>query len=90
MKATLTLGKNGRLAIPSAVRKKPQLSAGAKLCLEVVEDQIVLAEQVPEAEITWHKDGRPVVTGWTGFDAAKAVREMRADQVAKLDAPFRR
>lgn len=88
MTATVTLDKAGRLVLPKPVRDQLHLRAGSKLRLDVMGDHMELTQEVPEVKIVQKKDGLPVVVGWKGFDAAKAVREMREDQVARLDAPF--
>jgi AbrB family looped-hinge helix DNA binding protein len=90
MTAILTLDKAGRLVLPKPMREKLHLREGAKLKAEIVGDKIELEQEVPEVKIVRKKDGLPVVVGWKGFDAAKAVREMREDQVARLDAPHKR
>lgn len=90
MTATLTLDKAGRLVLPKPVRDKMHLRAGSRLRLDVLGDKLELTQEVPEVKIVRKKDGLPVVVGWEGFDAAKAVREMREDQVARLDAPSRK
>lgn len=87
---TLTLDEAGRLAIPQPVREKMHLRAGSRLRLDVMEDHMELTQEAPEATIVYKQDGLPVVTGWEGFDAAKAVREMREEQVSRLDEPFRK
>lgn len=88
MTATVTLDKTGRFVIPKPMREQLQLRAGSKLRLAVLDDRIEISEEAPEAEIVRKKDGLRAVMGWKGFDAAKAVREMRSDQVARLGAPF--
>ncbi len=88
MTATVILDKTGRFVIPKSMREQLQLRAGSKLRLAVIDDRIELSEELPEAEIVRKKDGLRVVVGWEGFDAAKAVREMREEQVARLEEPF--
>ncbi len=88
MTATVILDKTGRFVIPKSMREQLQLRAGSKLLLAVIDDRIELSEELPEAEIVRKKDGLRVVVGWEGFDAAKAVREMREEQVARLEEPF--
>lgn len=90
MTATITLDKTGRFVIPKAMRDQLHLRAGAKLLLNVIDDRIELSEDVPEVKIVRKKDGMRVVVGWEGFDAAKAVREMREEQVARLEEPFQK
>ena len=90
MTATVILDKTGRILIPKSMREQLQLRAGSKLRLNVIDDRIELSEEVPKTKIVRKRDGLRVVVGWEGFDAAKAVREMREEQVARLEAPFRR
>jgi AbrB family looped-hinge helix DNA binding protein len=88
MTAILTLDKAGRLVLPKPMREKLHLREGAKLKAEIVGDKIELEQEMPEVKIVRKKGGRRVVAGWTGFDAAKAVRDMRKDQMERLLAPF--
>ncbi len=90
MTATLVLDKAGRLVLPKPVRDLMHLRAGSKLRLEIVGDKLELTQEAAKVKIERRKDGLRVVVGWEGFDAAKAVREMRDDQVDRLDAPFRK
>ncbi len=90
MTAILTLDKAGRLVLPKPMREKLHLREGAKLKAEIVGDKIELEQEEQEVKIVRRKSGRRVVVGWEGFDAAKAVREMREDQVARLEAPFKK
>lgn len=84
------MDKAGRLVLPKWMRDKLQLKGGSKLRAEIRGDGIALEEEVPQTKIGRGKSGRRVVEGWEGFDAARAVREMREDQVARLEAPFRK
>jgi len=88
MTATLTLDKAGRLVLPKPIRDKLHLREGSKLRLDLMGDKLEISHAVPEVKIV-KRGKRRVVVGWEGFDAAKAVREMREDQVARLEAPFR-
>ena len=88
MSSTLTMDKAGRVVLPKPIRDRLHLQTGAKLRIEIVGDKLELSQEVPEVKIARGKSGRRIVTGWVGFDAAKAVREMREDQVARLDAPY--
>ena len=87
MTATLTLDKAGRVVLPKRLRDHLHLHAGSILRAEIVGDKIELAEEATSAQVIRKKDGLPVIIGWEGFDAAKAVREMREDQVARLTPP---
>jgi AbrB family looped-hinge helix DNA binding protein len=89
MNATLVMDKAGRLVLPKPIRERMRLRPGARLRVEIVGEKLELTEEVPEVKIVRKKDRLPVIVGWEGFDAATAVREMREDQVSRLDAPFR-
>lgn len=89
MHATVTLDKAGRFVVPKAIRDQLKLRGGSKLRLNVIDDRIELSEEESEARVLRKRNGLRVV-GWEGFDAAKAVREMREEQVARLEAPFRK
>ncbi len=88
MSATITLDSAGRLVLPKAMREKMHLRTGSKLRAVIVGDKIELEQEVPETKVVRNKSGRRVVMGWEGFDAGKAVREMREEQVSRLEAPF--
>lgn len=89
MSAILVLDKAGRVVLPKQMRDRLHLDAGSKLRIEIVDDRLELRQEVPEVKIV-KQGGRRVVAGWEGFDAAKAVREMREDQVSRLDKPSRK
>jgi AbrB family looped-hinge helix DNA binding protein len=86
MSATIVLDKAGRIVLPKVIRDRLRLSAGAKLRAEVVGDKLELTQEIPDVKLV-KRGKRRVVVGWEGFDAAKAVREMREDQVKRFDAP---
>jgi AbrB family looped-hinge helix DNA binding protein len=87
MSTTITLDKAGRIVLPKVIRDRLRLSPGAKLRAEVIGDKLELTQEVAEVRLA-KRGKRRVVVGWEGFDAAKAVRKMREDQVERLDAPF--
>lgn len=87
MDATLVMDKAGRVVLPKPIRERMQLRTGARLRLEIVGDTLELTPEVPEVKVV-RRGKRRVIVGWEGFDAAKAVREMREDQVRRLDAPY--
>jgi AbrB family looped-hinge helix DNA binding protein len=87
MNATLVMDKAGRVVLPKPIREKMRLRPGARLRVEIVGEKLELTEEVPEVKIV-RRGKRRVIVGWEGFDAAKAVREMREEQVARLDAPY--
>ena len=86
MSATIILDKAGRLLLPKAIRDRLHLREGSKLKLEIVGDKLEMRREVQVASIELREDGLPVIVGWEGFDAANAVREMRADHVERLTA----
>lgn len=88
MAHTLTVDKAGRVILPKLLRDKLHLRIGSRLKAEVVGERIELTEDIPEAQVE-QRGRRRVVIGWEGFDAAKAVREMREEQVARLSKPIR-
>lgn len=90
MTATLTMDSAGRLVLPKAIRDRLHLRAGSKLRLELVGDKLELSQEANAVKIVRQRDGLPVIVGWEGYDAAAAVREMRDEQVERLDNPFRR
>lgn len=90
MHATVTLDKAGRFVVPKAIRDQLKLRGGSKLRLNVIDDRVELSEGEAEVRVLRKRNGLRVVVGWEGFDAAKAVREMREEQVARLEAPFRK
>ena len=89
MTATITIDSAGRLVLPKAMREKMHLHAGSKLRADLVGEKLEISTEVPLATIA-KRGKRRVITGWDGFDAALAVREMREDQVARLDAPAKK
>lgn len=86
MSQTLTVDSVGRVVLPKRIRDKMHLSAGAKLRIEMVGDKLELSQEVSQVKIEQKKDGLPTIIGWDGFDAAQAVREMREEQIERLDA----
>lgn len=84
MTASLTLDKAGRIVLPKRLREKLHLEPGAKLQARLVGDHIEISEAESEVQIVQKSDGLPAIVGWKGFDAARAVREMREDQVKRL------
>lgn len=84
---TATLDKAGRIVLPKKLRDRLHLKPGAKFNIEVVGDKIEIERESPKLKIV-RKGGVRVVMGWEGFDAAKAVNEMREEYLEKLSAPF--
>ncbi len=86
MNSSIVLDKAGRLVLPKAIRDRLHLSAGSKLRAEVVGDKLELTPEATEVQLV-KRGKRRVVVGWEGFDAAKAVQEMREDQMERLNGP---
>lgn len=90
MVMTLTLDDAGRIPLPQPVRDLMHLHAGSKVRVDVRENEMVLKPQEePEVRIAKHGKRR-VVVGWEGFDAVTAVKEMREEQMARLEPPFQK
>ena len=68
----------GRIVLPSEVRRRLNLSAGARMRLEIVAERIELTPE-PESAQPLVRKGRRMVLPPTGasLDAAAAVREER-------------
>ncbi len=90
MSTTLVLDPSGRIVLPKAIRDRLHLRAGSMLRLEVQGDTMELTQEVAEVKIERRKDGLPVVVGWEGFDAAKAVREVREEHLDRLAGTHRK
>jgi AbrB family looped-hinge helix DNA binding protein len=88
MKATLRMDKAGRIVIPKAFRQHWELQPGSMFTAEIIGDRIELREEIPQPNIVRSKNGRRVIVGWDGFDAAVAVQEARERQIKRLEAPF--
>ena len=83
MSTTISIDKAGRLILPKAIREKMHLDEHSRLSVQVVADKIELTPEANQAEIE-EVDGLPVVTGWDGFDAARAVNDAREAYEEKL------
>ncbi len=86
MTAILTLDTAGRFVLPKLMRDKMHLRPGSKLRADIVGDKIGMEVEASEVKLV-KRGKRRVIVGWEGFDAVKAVSEMREGQVARLDAP---
>ncbi len=84
MTMTITLGKAGRLVVPKPVRDRLHLREGTRLKIEVGEDAFSCSPEEDSVRIERRSDGLPVVTGWEGFDAVKAVKTMREDHLRRV------
>ena len=83
MSQALTLDSAGRIVLPSAVRRRLNLTPGSRLRLDVVAQRIELTPE-PDADAGLRVvPGRRTVLLPTGqtFDAAQAVRAERDAQV---------
>lgn len=90
MIAHLTIDAAGRILLPKRMREKLNLRKGTKLTAEIVGHKIQIEEEVPAAKVVRGKSGRRVIVGWEGFDAVKAIQEMREERDAQLAGPFRK
>ena len=88
MSTTITIGKSGRIVVPKIMRDRLHLREGSRLRVEVVADKLEFTPEADEAKIE-KRDGLPVITGWKGFDAAKAVNEMREEYMDRLAGKHR-
>ena len=90
MTVTIKLGKAGRLVVPKQVRDRLQLREGSRLRIEVGADAFSCTTEDEPVKIENRPDGLPVVVGWDGFDAAKAVQEAREQHLDRLSRPSRK
>ena len=88
MSTTITVGKAGRIVIPKVMRDRLHLREGSRLRVEVVADKMEFAPEVDEVKIV-KRGKRRVIVGWKGFDAAKAVNEMREEYMDRLAGKHR-
>jgi AbrB family looped-hinge helix DNA binding protein len=84
MTAIITIDSSGRLVLPKAMRDALHLRPGSKLRAEIIGDKISLGSDVEEALIIRSPDGLPVVVGWEGFDAVKAIAESRKEHEDRI------
>ena len=89
MSTTITIGKSGRLVVPKALRDRLHLREGSRLRVDVVEDKLELTREDDEVKIE-KRGKRRVIVGWKGFDAAKAVSEMREEYMDRLAGKHRK
>ena len=83
MSTTITVGKAGRIVVPKIMRDRLHLREGSRLRVEVVADKLEFTPEADAVEIV-KRGKRRVVVGWKGFDAAKAVTEMREEYMDQL------
>jgi AbrB family looped-hinge helix DNA binding protein len=84
MTATITIDSAGRVVIPKAMRDALRLRPGSRLRAEIVGDRISLDVDEEEAQIVRSPDGLPVVVGWEGFDAVKAIQASREEHEDRI------
>ena len=89
MSTTITVGKAGRLVIPKTMRDRLHIREGSRLRVDVVEEKLEFTPEEDEVKIE-RRNGLPVITGWKGFDAAKAVNEMREEYMDRLAGKHRK
>ncbi len=89
MSITITIGKAGRLVVPKVLRDRLHLREGSRLRVDVVEEKLELTREDDDVKIE-RRNGLPVITGWKGFDAAKAVNEMREEYMDRLAGKHRK
>lgn len=69
--------------VPKIMRDRLHLREGSRLRVEVVADKLEFTPEADAVEIV-KRGKRRVVVGWKGFDAAKAVTEMREEYMDQL------
>ena len=71
------------------MRDRLHIREGSRLRVEIVADKLEFAPEADEVQIE-KRDGLPVITGWKGFNAAKAVNEMREEYLDRLAGKHRK
>ncbi len=75
---TTTLDNTGRIVLPSEVRKRLRLAAGARFSVDVVAERIELTLEAPPEPAVKRKSGRLVVAAiGEPVDATAAIRAER-------------
>jgi len=81
---TTTLDSTGRVVLPSEVRRRLRLVAGARFNVAVVADRIELTLEAPPEPAVVRKAGRLVLAvAGEPLDAAEAIRAERHTQAAR-------
>ena len=83
MNTTITVGKAGRIVVPKIMRDRLHLREGSRLRVEVVADKLEFTPEADAVQIV-KRGRRRVVVGWKGFDAGRAVNEMRDEYMDRL------
>lgn len=87
MNATLTVDAQGSLRLPDFMLTRLHVDGGGRVQAEMCDDGILIKEEdAPKPKIVW-KDGLRVIEGWDGFDAVKAIDEMREDLMERMAPP---
>ena len=89
MITTITVGKAGRIVVPKAMRDRLDLREGSRLRVEVVVDRLEFTPEADAVKIV-KRGKRRVVAGWKGFEAGKAVNEMREANMDRLAGKHRK
>ena len=89
MITTITVGKAGRIVVPKVMRDRLHLQEGSRLRVEVVADRLEFTPEADAVKIV-KRGKRRVVVGWKGYDAAKAVNEMREEYMDRLAGKHRK
>ena len=89
MSTTITLGKSGRIVVPKLLRDRLHLREGSRLRVEIVADRLEFTPEEDAVKIE-KRGGLPVIVGWKGFNAAKAVNEMREEYMDRLAGKHRK
>ncbi len=71
------------------MRDRLHLREGSRLRVEVVADKLEFTPEADAVKIV-KRGKRRVVVGWKGFDAAKAVNEMREEYMDRLAGKHRK
>ena len=81
---TTALDSTGRIVLPSEVRRRLRLAAGARFNVEVVADRIELTLKAAAEPAVGRKAGRPVLAAaGESLDAASSIRAERQTQAVR-------
>lgn len=82
MSITITLGKDGRLVVPKAIRDSLGLHEGSRLKLEVQGGKLQAAPE-PDLVKIGMKGGFPVIQGGPPLKRGNIVQAIKADRDAR-------